>query len=291
MKPILVPVDFTKTAKGAARYALHMAEHLKANLILCNAIYVPLEVPTAEFGSWPSYDLQTLKEESLKGLESIEQQMSDKLDNFSTAGTFQPNISCVAEPGGVAEVITKVAAEEKVSMLIMGMTAAAPATRLIFGSISRRMIDKSRHPLILVPEDYSFKGIKKIGFATSLADDDIEVIHAIASFARYFGADLLIAHVSEGKELDVKHQKKMNLFLQEVTSKINYNKIYFRHIEKEDVDKGLDWLSEHGLIDLFVMVHHKKGMLENLFSSHTHMRVNHLNVPLLIMPSGLHPVF
>jgi nucleotide-binding universal stress UspA family protein len=291
MKSILVPVDFANPSEQAAHYAFHLARYFEANLILCHAIYIPVEVPTEAFGSWPGYDFTTLKEESTSGLEEVASRMRNKLSDFSMPDTFQPEIKCIAEAGGVTDIITKLGSKEKAQLIVMGMTGAGPVARFLFGSISRSMIDITRLPLILVPEGFLFTKIKKIAFATSLVDDDIEVIHALSAFARYFDADLLVAYVSDRNDDNEVHQKKFDRFLSDVTCKINYDKIYFRHVDKAEVNEGLDWLTEHGLIDLLVMVHRRKGLLDSLFSSHTHERANHLNMPLLIMPNGLHPVF
>jgi nucleotide-binding universal stress UspA family protein len=291
MKSILVPIDFSKPSENAARYALHLGKYIKANITLCHAVYIPVEVPMQAFDSWPGYELPVLKEESVKALEEVASKMWNKVIDCSMPTAFAPQITCTAEVGGVTDVITQFAEQQKPTLTIMGMTGAGSLARLLFGSISRSMIDKTRHPLMLVPEEFLFDKIRKIGFATSLVDDDIEVIHALACFARYFDADLLVAHVSDINDSDESHQNRFKNFLTDVTCKIDYDKIYFRQLDGEDVDEGLNWLAKNGLIDLLVMVHRQKGWFESLFFSHTHSKANYLSMPLLIMPAGLHPVF
>ncbi len=82
-----------------------------------------------------------------------------------------------------------------------------------------------------------------------LSEQDIDIIHCMAGLAAHFNAEILIAHVSDDKAEDVEHQRKISAFLSDVTCKINYHNIYYRHINQDDVDEGLDWLAEHGLID------------------------------------------
>lgn len=291
MKSILVPIDFSKPAEHAARYALHLAKYLRSDITLCHAVYMPMEVPTEGFGAWPGYDITTLKQESINALEVVASKMRNKITEFSLPGTFQPKISCVAEIGGVTDVINELASKQKANLTIMGMTGAGAIARLLLGSISRSMIDKTQVPLLLVPQDFVFSKIKKIAFATSLVDDDIDVLHSLAGFAGYFDANILVAHVSDLAVPDAVHQKKFDGFLSQVTCKINYDKIYYRHVNRLDVNQGLEWLAEHGAIDLLVMVHRQKGLFNSIFSSHTHSSANNLNVPLMIMPANLHPVF
>jgi nucleotide-binding universal stress UspA family protein len=291
MKTILVPLDFSGPSENAARYALHLAKFIKANILLCHAVYIPVEVPTESFGSWPGYDTDTLKEEGIQDLEKVARKLRDREADYSVLGNFQPEITCTAECGAPVDVIKQIAQRSKISMIVMGMTGAGPAARLLFGSISRKMIDQTTFPLILVPEGLTFDKIKKICFATDLADDDINSIHAIAGLAKYLDADLLVAHAWDGNSGGESHQRMLNNFINDVTCKINYDKLYFRQVGKSSIDKGLEWLIEHGLIDLFVMVHREKGLFASLFISHTHVVANHLHVPLLVMPSGSHPVF
>jgi nucleotide-binding universal stress UspA family protein len=291
MKSILVPIDFSKPSENAAHYALHVARQIKADITLCHAVHVPVEVPTEAFGSWPGYDVTTLKEEGIAALEEVASKMRDKLSAFSMPNTFNPVITCLAEVGGATDVITRLAQTSNAHLLVMGTTGVGALSRLIFGSVSRRMIDLTRLPLILVPERFLFEKIEKVGFATSLVEDDIEAIHGVAGLAKYFRADLLVVHVADADDNNEALEKKSDQFLREVTCKINYDKIYFRQVDRGHVNQGLDWLTAHGRIDLLVMVHHKQGLLENIFFSHAHAIANRLDMPLLIMPAGVHQVF
>jgi nucleotide-binding universal stress UspA family protein len=291
MKSILVAVDFSISSENAAYYAYYLAKQIKANIILCHAIYIPKEVPIDSFGGWPGYNFESLREESTKSLDDLALKMRNYKITFHEQCMFQPKITLVADIGEATEVIIKLANREKAQLIVMGMKGTGAFTTLLFGSKSRNMIDQSNLPLILVSEEFVFKAIGKIAFAASLAGDEIGTINALVSFAKYFDANLLVAHVSDSNGENEKSHKRFKSFLNDVTCKINYDKIYFRHVDKASVDKGLNWLGEYGMINLLVMVHLHKGLFDRLFSSHTHAQANHLNVPLMIMPAGLYPVF
>jgi nucleotide-binding universal stress UspA family protein len=286
MKTILIPIDFSKPSENAARYALQLGKHIKANIMLCNAIYIPQEVPTEPFGPWGGYDLGELKDESMLALEAVASKMRNKLNAFSMPSDFQPEITCVNDTGEVMHVITEVAKEQNATLLVMGMTGAGSFSRLIFGSISLSMIDNTQVPLVLVPEECSFGKMEKICFATTLVDNDIEVIRSLAHFARFFNAELIVAHISANN--DEIHRRKFESFLNAVSSQVHYNKLIFRNIDKANVDKGLDSLTENSQLDLLVMVHGQKGLFNSLLSSHTHIRANRLNVPMMVIPDKLH---
>ncbi len=292
MKRILVPIDFSKTAENAAQYALQLAGYLKANLILCNVFLLPAIVPATAQISLPGYEYDTLKEESTLELEVIAKRLRTENKTLPAPDFIHPLIECISEAGGVKDVIMEIAKARKVHMMVMGMTGAGPVSRFLFGSISREMIDNVDYPLLLVPSGFVFQKIGKIAFATDFSETDIEMIHSLSGLARYFNADLVIVHITETMQNDKTQQKIADSFLNDITCKINYDKIYYRHMLHTDVEKGLDWISENDFVDMLVMVHRHFSFFDRLFNlSHTHQTANHLNVPLLILPTGVKPVF
>jgi len=291
IKSILVPINFSRASNHAAYYALHIARQIKANIILCHVLHKSEHVPTTSSDSWTGDEPPTAKNESTERLEEVAFILRNKVSDFSMPDAFQPQVTCIAKAGEATNVINLIAKKEKAHLIIMGMTGAGTATRLLFGSVSQSMIDTTHIPLILVPEEFFFNKLEKIGFATTLQLDDIKVIQTLANFAESFSADILIAYVSVKSELNSEAQKEFDHFLKQVTSKINYDKIFFQRVDKVSINKGLNWFLKHELIDLLVMVQHFDSMHHTLFSNHTHTQANHLQVPLLIMPTGLHSNF
>jgi nucleotide-binding universal stress UspA family protein len=51
------------------------------------------------------------------------------------------------------------------------------------------------------------------------------------------------------------------------------------------VDDGLEWLAEHGLVDMLAIVHRHFNIIDRLFvSSHTKHIASHSQLPLLVFP-------
>lgn len=292
MKRILVPIDFSKPAENAAHYALHLAKYLKVNMTLCNVFLLPAIVPATAQVSLQGYEYATLKEENRQELEVVAKRLRIEDKTLPAPDFFHPVIESISEAGGVKDVILQIAEDKKVEMVVMGMTGAGPISRFLLGSVSRDMIDNTEFPLLLVPSSVIFQKIRKIAFATDLSESDIDVIHSLSGLARYFDADLVVIHITEDKQDDKAEQKKSDSFLNDITCKVNYDKIYYRHMIHTDVEKGLDWVSENDFVDMLVMVHRNLSFIDRLFNfSHTHKKASHLKVPLLILPAGLYPVF
>jgi nucleotide-binding universal stress UspA family protein len=285
MKTILVPTDFSPAADNAARYALHIARAIKADIKLCHAFKVPAETPLASQVAWPLEDYTSLKKDTSEELKFFAEKLTKEEEEVLSQETFHPLIEYTSEVGEVTAIVHELVNEQKMPLVVMGMSGAGGLSRFFLGSSSRDMIEKALFPVLLIPSKTEFNGIHKIAFSTDLSAGDINVIHSLSSFAHAFNAEILIAHVTSEQYDEPEHMHKVNSFLNDITCKINYPKIYYRHIRSIDVDHGLDWLTEHGLIDMLAMVHHKHNILESIFEgSHTQTLARHIDLPLLVFP-------
>ena len=283
MKRILVPTDFSQPAYNAARYAVHLARGIKANIELCHAIMVPDETPLTAQTVWPAEDYTFLKKLANSRMkDTVEELMREK--KWSNHKAYQnPEISYTSEAGNVSEIVNDLVNKKDINLVVMGMAGASKMTKLFLGSNSLDIIQRAGFPVLLVPDNVVFNGLWKIAFATDLSCQDIEVIHSLSGLAREFNAEILITHVTSEKIDRQDHQQKIDSFLNEVSCKINYPKIYYRGINDKNVNQGLSWLTANSDIDMLVMVHRQHNFFSSLFkSSHTKQLARHINVPLLV---------
>ncbi|MCY1542224.1 Universal stress protein family protein [compost metagenome] len=163
--------------------------------------------------------------------------------------------------------------------------------RFLLGSNSRDLIEDAPVPVLLVPKESNYQPFKKIGFATDLTESDLNAIHEVARLFSMFNPELLLTHVSPLPSDFHDPRTPANQFLNEVTGKINYSKIYYRHITEAAIHKGLLWVTEYGRIDLLAMIHRKHSGLSNLLrSSYTKKVADLITLPLLIMPENHEPI-
>ncbi|MEO7212668.1 universal stress protein [Mucilaginibacter sp.] len=281
MKMILVPTDFSPAANNAAKYAYGIAEIVKANIKLCNAIKIPAESLYAAQVAWPLEDMGSLKEESEAELTYL----ANVLDKGRQGDDiFKPRIEHSIGIGNVTDYIRNLVLDDGLNMVVMGMSGANLFSKFVLGSNSRDLIDKADFPLLLIPKNYAFTPIKKIAFATDLTDSDIDTLHSLTNFGRYFNAEVLVSHVIQTSGQD---QKDIDAFLSDVTCKINYPNIYYRSLQNEGISSGLNQLAENGQIDMLVMIHRSHGIFG---SSYTQKLATHSRVPLLVLPDGFDKV-
>jgi len=291
MKTILVPTDFSPAAENAARYALFLAQHLEADLLLAHAFKVPAETRVAAQAAWPLENYEEIKKETNEDLDFFRHQLEKEAAHEIYPPVYPTKISGITELGNVTTTVRNLADHYKVPLTVVGMSGNGLLHRFLLGSVSRDLVEKADFPVLLVPAKPMPRHLRKIAFATDLTKGDIDIIHSLASLARPFNADILIAHITDEKYEPSEQNALVREFLREVTSKAHYPRVYYRHIKSIDVDHGLDWLSEHGMIDMLAMVHRPHPVLERLISgSYTQRVAKYIHLPLLVFPPNAHDV-
>ncbi len=285
MKTILVPTDFSSAAEKAAYYALQLAKKTNSDIQLCHAILIPAESPLASQAAWRLEDYNSLKEQGTEELRLLAEGLRYEMKGVPVTAEHDPDISYLNKAGTVTEVVNHLMKERDLNLVVMGMSGGNDLTRFFLGSNSLNTVENADFPILLVPHNAVFKEINKIAFATDMTESDIESINSLASFARRFDAEILIVHITDEQFDEKKYQKKIDSFLNQVTCKINYHKIYYKHIKNNSINKGLQWVADHGQVDMLAMVHREHNFFNNFFrSSHTRKIARHLTIPLMVFP-------
>ena len=283
MDTILVPVDFSANAGHAAEYAYYLAKQLKADMVLCNAVLAPSQIPQAGVIVWPIEEYHTLLEGSNDELTFLKQ----KLEKADTSTDFRPEITFLSEAGYLPDVVNGLAKDMQVDMTVMGTHCAGGLSTFIFGNHSRKMIDATTGPLMIVPQTAVLQPIRKIAFATDLTKtaDDEEAVFALIPFAMALNAEILITYVYNGGDGFGGFQNQIDQFMTVLSNKANYPKIYYRIVTDSNTEAGLDWLCHHGQIDILAVVHRQHNFFDNLIKgSHTKKLSEVVEIPLLVLP-------
>lgn len=273
---------FSAGAKIAVEYGYGLAKQIKANVVICNAVIIPAEAPQAGIVIWPMEEYDTLMDRSTDDLKELKAEL-EKADE-----TFKPMITCISEPGTVEDVISSIVAKNEIDLVVMGTHDHSGLTGLMMGNHARTSIDNIKKPLLLVPASAPNTRIKKIAFAVDFkhADRDLESLFELIPLVKSINAKVLLAHISDDKDESPEFKPWIKQFLTEVSNKANYPHIYYRQIKNDRIDQGLDWLCEHGQIDIVAMVHRPHGFFDKLLNgSHTQKMAGHIAIPLLVLPA------
>lgn len=280
MKKIAVLTDFSERAYHAAEYALSLAARLQANVLLYHSFQVPSAEPLAGQIVWPMEDYNEIKNGCEADLEKVKARLEEKLADQTNG--FRPKIQCRTLDGTFDLSVNESLIDKELILLVManhhnGFSA------LMQGDHTREVLNNASLPVLIIPEQAACTSLSKVAFATDLDPGDLNSIQSLAGLARPFNAEIMLTHLCESTP---ENSRAVQDFLQEVTNKINYPHIYYRHLEEKHVREGLHHMAETVKADLVVMVHRHKDFLERLFSrSHSPDLAEHTLLPLLVFPS------
>jgi nucleotide-binding universal stress UspA family protein len=282
MKTFLITTDFSANARHAAEYGYSLAKQIKANIVLCNAVVVPAEIPQAGMVVWPMEEYDMLMDDSAEELEKLKAHLEQN------SGSFQPLVKCISETGGLLDLVDDIIIEKNIDLVIAGTHGSSGLSSFLLGNHSRNMIEAATKPLLLIPTSAPIRQVKKIAFATDFKqpEDDLKSIYALIPLAKLLNCEILLTHIYDENQQSPGFQKWIKQFLTELSNKADYSHIYYRLIKNNRADSGLDWLCEHGQIDVLAMVHRKTNFLSTLLkNSHTQKLASHISIPLLVFPA------
>lgn len=283
MKTIAVLTDFSDRAESAARYALGIAQHLHANILLYNSFLLPSAEPLGMQVAWSMDSYEELQDDTEKELHNLAEKLKHNL-SVAPSGPFKPTIYCKCDHGALSANLNLLLADEEIILLVMG-THHKGISGFMMSNHMREVIDSVSLPVIIVPQNQTFSGIDKIAFATDMKGTDLEVINSLTGLAKPFGAEIMLAHICANEKEECASEKMVQHFLEEVGNVINYPCIYYRNVNEKHIDKGLNWLVGNVDFDILVMVHRQKGFWEQFFNgSNTHRVASQLKLPLLVYP-------
>lgn len=284
MKKLLISTDFSANATHAAEYGYALAKQMHAGVMLCNAFIVPAEMPQGGIIVWPMEEYDSIVKSSTDDLKKLQTELETK---FKTG--YKPAISLVNEMGGVTDVVSSIIEQHNIDMIVMGTHGNTGLSTIVLGNHSKKMINETKKPLLLVPFTAPVKPVKKIAYATDFKhpENDLLAIYKLIPIAKQLNAEILLTHVVDETHQSPTFKKWLDNILTELSNKADYPAIYYRLIKGRKPDSGLDWLCEHGQVDILAMLHHKHSFFDSLLNgSYTQKMAGHITIPLLVFPEN-----
>lgn len=273
---ILIPTDFSTPAKVALNFAIKLGRKFNAELILLSVIYQ--EGPGR--GSLKAKDLEEiLINDALNECAKLIEELKSP---------YNPKIKYDVIPGyPVEKIINNYAINHDIDLIIMGTKGATGLKKIFLGSNAVAVINKSKLPVIAIPQRAKFNDLSDIAYATDILDLRSEVKKVI-SFARNFNARLHILHATsprEGKAIDAKG------IVSQFIERFNYPHISFAVSYASDPVAGIDEYIAKNKIDMLAMFTHELTFFEKLFGKGITRQVALFNkVPLLTFKKKKSPV-
>jgi nucleotide-binding universal stress UspA family protein len=261
MKKILVPTDFSKAAEAAAHYSAALAAELSAKVELVHVI-------NAGTGS---------KHPNWKKIETeLTQSSADNAKRLiAELGTSVKVTYKLLKGFPFHEVVSDYAEKSGADIVAIGSRGASGIKKALIGSNAATLISTCQKPVLVIPAEAKFRGIKKIIYPTDMSHLDEEV-KTVVHLARPLDSEVIILHVTSEKKRD------RNTLRDILARMAKHNKLRLEVVENPDVVNGIDGfiLKEHA--DMLAMFTHELTFFEKLFGlGVTRALAFHSSVPLL----------
>jgi nucleotide-binding universal stress UspA family protein len=272
MNNILVPVDFSETAKNSAIYAANIAKEISAQkLILYNAYSMPLATEM----SWAVLQTEELQKASEEGLRDYKTELE------MVCG---PNImvETVSDFGFLAERIDTVAHEVQADLIIMGITGGGKLEQVLMGSNTTHVVNHTTVPVLIVPSDAKWKDVEIVGWACDYKDvQQTTPATAISNIVDALKAKLVVMHNNPDPKAFDPELFHNNVMVAEMFKRLKPD---FDMVSEENFLDATQAFVERQRIDVLLVIPKRASWFESLFKrSHTKLLAFHSHIPLLCL--------
>jgi nucleotide-binding universal stress UspA family protein len=253
MKNILAATDFSSTANKALDYANMIAKGQKTplKLKLLNVYHIKEELKPI------------LSEAYIKKLSRHE--LFDLMIN-KQAQKLPPHINFegVLRKGPVVETILQEAQESNSDCLIIGRNGHSGIKHWLLGNTTLQLIEKSKCPVLVIPEKAVVQPPKKIALAV---DDRFvpsnKTLAPIYDLVDRFNTELFLLHVNQDSTHSDTHKKTAIQIARE-----GYQINLFR-VDSDNPTKALLQLAEKHEVDLLCLIKHDYTPWQQFFHKST----------------------
>jgi nucleotide-binding universal stress UspA family protein len=274
---ILLATDGSASVSAAEKYAFQFAKHAGASLTVLH-VYDPLTVLTTAEGEHDQQYERRAKESS-----KLQRKLENFLNSLSISET-DVRFNTLAVPGNPNELITKVANKIGADLIITGCHGTTASQGLFYGTTLWSVIRQSSVPVLSVPKNALFTGLKGIAFITGFNQNEIPALKNVMSMAATFEANINLVHInSRTSKTSKKDSSDFSYWFKDG----NDNK-YLSHygVHVDDMMEGVVQFCERYDNDWLVVSPDKPNFHERIFNALPcikHLSL-HTYMPVLTMP-------
>lgn len=295
MKKIIIPTDFSENSKNAAVYAMHLFKSEPCMFYVLHT-YSPVIY---------SYDYQLAGGSYNSNLyEAVKEDVSSTLKEFTTTlkdlfNNPKHEFVTIAACNMFLDEIREQVEEKEADLIVMGTKGASASKEVLFGSNTVHVMNKSKCPVIAVPNTYDFTNSKRVTLPIDYKNDfefvepksilfptDYKVNYAkkhletLKDVTALYDSNVHIMHIAHG-ELTTEEKEKQTA-LKDALAAFNVD---FLDVEDKDVPDAVKEYQEGHDTQLLMMINNKHTFLENLFFKPVVSKIGmHLTTPFLVVP-------
>lgn len=271
MKTLLVATDFSTASHNGFLYSLQLAQSLEARIVLFSA-YQPVTLPNPEIAVVISSD-------ELK--KSAQDRLQQHLLGAGKAVQVPVELRC--EEGEAVKAILEEAARVKADLIITGVKEHGKGFRQLFGSTITGLIKQNNIPLLVIPEQASYKQPGRIALASDITlETDTHTLDALITIGQCFHSKVYIVRIINNRFSEVLELLDRSSKLTHLSRTLETTYEYYKN---KHITDALQEFVQKEHIDLLTLVPHQHSTIERLFhKSNTKAMIFKTVVPLLVLP-------
>ncbi|NDV59974.1 universal stress protein [Bacteroides sp. 519] len=286
---ILVPIDFSDYSIKACELGFKLAKTYNSEVILLHAYYTPIYASSLPYGDVFNY--QIIDDESVKTIlqkvNSDVTKLSENIKKKIDSGEF-PDVkyTCILREGIPEEEIIRYSKEYEPVLIVMGTRGKNQKDIDLIGSVTAEVIDRSRMPVLTIPENvalHDLETIKRFAFITNFDQRDLITFDIFISALKPFQAEIFLIHLTDSKDSwdEVKLAGIKEYFKKQYPALLN---IRYDIVMNDDLLDSLDKYIKSNNIDLITLPSYKRNIFSRLFNPGIAKKmIFHSDTPLLIM--------
>jgi len=274
MSTYLIPVDFSKTAEHAAKYAAKLSRTMSNyKLILLNAYYV------SEFESiLPTPDMlvttdEHIAEETEKRLAALEK-LKNKLLEINPLAEVEISLTRKTILRSIVDRINK----EEIDLIVIGSNGKKAKDESDIGSNAIIISKLSPVPVLVVPPKAEYQSIRKVILACDFKKvKEIIPVHSLKNILSKHAIELLVLNINSGHTIDTQEQQ----FLQDMLK--DYSPAY-HYSDHPDTIKGIVKFAKTEDVQLIIALPKKYSFFQSLLHKSVSQKLTiKSHVPVLLL--------
>lgn len=286
LKQILVPVDFSGVSRKAARVAVDIAIHIKADLLFMHSFINPIihSIPYSDVYAFDSNALFKIEHAESTANEDFQKFIHKLAEEVGEEKWHSVQTDYIIKSGYAEEDILAYARTHLPRLIVVG-SGSNQYPYGIVGSVTADIMYNANIPVLVIPKDtpeIQMNELKKVLYATNFDEKDFVAIEKLMDLLDPFDFHLTCVHVGEPRMngWDMARLEGMKELLYQKYKDHNFNCIL---LEGNDVAEAIDAFISKEKVDLLSLTTHKRNMISRLFNpSFAQKMVFHSNTPLLV---------
>ena len=280
-------MDFSNYSLKACEFGFNFAQNIGAEVVLLHVYFTPIYATSLPYGDVFNYQLSD--EENVRSiLQKVHADLnalSDKVKEKVASGEF-PDIkyTCVLREGIPEEEVLRYTKEYRPRIIIMGTRGKSQKDIDLIGSVTAEVIERSRVPVLAIPENTPFKQFseaKRIAFITNFDQRDLIAFDSLINNLKSFKFSVSLIHLSDVQ--NTWNEIKLAGIKEYFQKQYPQLEIHYDVVKNDNLLSSLDsYISNH--IDIITLTSYKRNIFSRLFNPGIARKmIFHSDTPLLVI--------